>query len=240
MANSFLPFFLAPLPSIIWLSFYLRKDKHPEPNKLIIKIFFLAILVVPLAGLLEFAVSVLLNEIRFLNKIILLVIVFAYIEEVIKYLVVKFGVLKNPEFDEPVDAMIYMIIAGLGFAAAENIYLLSQVHMVGDGLLKTLEFLTARFLGATFLHALASAIIGYFLAASLLINSKVRKIFTAGGILAATLLHSIFNYIIILNNGQELDPISRNIFLFITLMGAAIIVSLMFRKIKNYRSICKI
>ena len=45
-------------------------------------------------------------------------------EEVAKYLIIKIRILRDPEFDEPIDAMIYMIIAGLGFAALENILVL--------------------------------------------------------------------------------------------------------------------
>ena len=230
---------LAPLPSIIWLAFYLRKDKHPEPNRMIIKIFLLGALVVVAAGFLEFATSF-ASKIIYLNKIWFIVISFALIEEILKYLVVRFGVLKNPEFDEPVDTMIYMIIAALGFAAAENIYLLSQIHPQEIPLASTLLFITTRFLGATFLHALASAIAGYFLAASLLITSKIRKILIGGGILAATILHSIFNYLIILNSRQLINDAERNIYLVILLGGMAIMVSFMFKKINRYRSICKI
>ena len=230
---------LAPLPSIIWLAFYLRKDRHPEPNRMIIKIFLLGALVVVAAGFLEFATSF-ASKIIYLNKIWFIVISFALIEEILKYLVVRFGVLKNPEFDEPVDTMIYMIIAALGFAAAENIYLLSQIHPQEIPLASTLLFITTRFLGATFLHALASAIAGYFLAASLLITSKIRKILIGGGILAATILHSIFNYLIILNSRQLINDAERNIYLVILLGGMAIMVSFMFKKINRYRSICKI
>lgn len=238
--NFFTAIILAPLPSLIWLSFYLRKDKHPEPNKLIVKIFLLGVLIVPLAGILEQGFFLGTEKFPFLDKLILVVAVFAFIEELMKYLVVKFGILKSSEFDEPIDAMIYMIIAGLGFAAAENIYLLSQIYLQHQYFLETLEFLTTRFLGATLLHALACGITGYFLAASLLIKSKVRKILTAGGVLAATILHSIFNYIIILNSQSEIDSMERNFYLLIILTSTAIIISLMLKKAKKYRSICKI
>jgi RsiW-degrading membrane proteinase PrsW (M82 family) len=235
-----IPILLAPLPSIIWLSFYLRKDKHPEPNKLIIKIFFLGVLIVPLAGILEQGFFLGTEKFSFLDKLAIVVVAFAFIEEFMKYLVVRFGILKNAEFDEPTDAMIYMIITGLGFAAAENIYLLSQIYPQNQYFLETLEFLTTRFLGATFLHALACGITGYFLAASLLVRSRARKIFVTGGIIASTILHSIFNYIIILNSQGEIDSMERNLCLLIILVSAAIIISLMFRKANKYRSICKI
>lgn len=232
--------FLAPLPSIIWLAFYLRKDKHPEPNRMIIKIFILGILMVPLAGLLEHGFFLGLEKIALVEKIAILVIGFALIEELLKYLVVKFGVLKNSAFDEPVDAMIYMIIAALGFAAAENIYLLSQAGPLKMSITSILEFITTRFLGATFLHALASGIIGYFLAASLLVKSRIRKLFIWGGLLGGTVLHSLFNYIIILNSQVLINTVERNLYLLILLIGMAIIVSLMFKKINKCRSVCKI
>lgn len=231
---------LASLPSLVWLAFYLRKDKHPEPNKMVVKIFLLGVLMVPLAALLEQGFFLGLKKLSLLDKIILLVIGFALIEELLKYLVIKFGVLKNPEFDEPVDAMIYLIIAGLGFAAAENIYLLSQAFPAQMSIVSALEFTVTRFLGATFLHALASGILGYFLAASLLINSRIRKILIWGGLIGATTLHSVFNYIIILNSQIIISSQERNLYLLILLIGMALIVSLMFKKINKRRSICKI
>jgi len=229
---------LTPLPSLIWLAFYLRKDKHPEPNRLVIKIFLLGVLAVPVAGLLEFLLSLTSQKISLFNKLVFIVIGFALIEEVLKYLVVRFGILKNPEFDEPVDAMIYLIISALGFAAAENIYLLSIIRP--STINTILEFITTRFLGATFLHALASGIAGYFLAASLLIASKIRKILIWGGILGATILHSVFNYIILLSSREILDTMTRNLYLLILLSVMALLISFMFKKINKYRSICKI
>lgn len=231
---------LAPLPSIIWLAFYLRKDKHPEPNRMIVKIFFLGVLMVPVAGLLEQGFFIGLEKLALVHKIGFLVIGFALIEEILKYAVVRFGVLKNPAFDEPVDAMIYLIIAALGFAAAENIYLLSQAYPTEMPVVSALEFIATRFLGATFLHALASAILGYFLAASLLIGSNVRKVFIWGGLIGATALHSVFNYIIILNSQAIINTPERNLYLIILLVAMALIVSLMFKKINKYRSVCKV
>jgi len=231
---------LASIPSFVWLAFYLRKDKHPEPNKMIIKVFLLGILAVPIAGLLEQGVSLGLEKLSLMEKIGITIIAFAFIEELLKYIVIRIGILKNSAFDEPVDAMIYMIIAALGFAAAENIYLLTQVYPTHLTFLPALEFMTTRFLGATFLHALASAILGYFLAASLLINSKIRKTLIFGGIIGATILHSIFNYIIILSSQTIISITERNIYLLLLLITMSIIVSFMFKKMNKHRSICKI
>ncbi len=231
---------LAPLPSIIWLAFYLRKDKHPEPNKLVVKIFLLGAIAIAFAAILEQGAYLGLEKLSLVNKTIVLVISFAFIEELLKYIMVKFGILKNPNFDEPIDSMIYLIVAALGFAAAENIFLLTQISPLKIPLTETIEFITTRFLGATFLHALASAIMGYFLAASFCRKSKFRKTLIFGGLVAATILHSIFNYIIILNINGQIETYQRNGLIFILLLGGAIMVSIMFKKINKFRSICKI
>ena len=231
---------LAPLPSIIWLAFYLRKDRHPEPNRMVVRIFLLGAIMIALAALLEQGIFEGLKIVSLSEKIIILVIGFAFIEESLKYLVVKFGVLKRPEFDEPVDSMIYLIISALGFAAAENIYLLTQISPLSIPIGKTVEFIITRFLGATFLHALASAIMGYFLAASFCKKSRFRKTLIFGGLIAATILHSVFNYIIILNIDGSIDTFQRNAFIFILLLGAAVMVKIMFKKINKFRAVCKL
>lgn len=227
---------LAVLPSIVWLLFYLRKDKHPEPNRMIIKIFFWGILAALGALLLEFLYHRALTFLALEEVMILLIAGMALIEECCKYWVVKKKVLKSPEFDEPIDAMLYLIIAALGFAAAENIFLLNGLYMAGAGTGKILEVTIGRLLGAVFLHALASGIIGYFLARSLLLKHK-RKTFVGLGILTATCLHGIYNYIII-----ESVPFNINsLFLIIALLTImAISVSKAFKNLYKIKSICKI
>jgi RsiW-degrading membrane proteinase PrsW (M82 family) len=249
-------------PSIIWLSYYLRKDIHPEPKMMVLKIFFYGMLItVPVLfleiGLLKSfdALSSLLSvpyspseisglfrekllEISELSYPSLLIFLFysiigvALVEEIFKYLVVRFKVLNHPEFDEPVDAMIYMIVAGLGFAALENIlYLFPHLLPV----IKFSEIFTAsatRFLGPVFLHALTSATIGYFLAISIFEGKNQFKLVFIG-LAIATVLHGLFNYSIIVLGGSLLMPV-------IILISLAFFVSFGFKKLKEIKSVCKI
>ena len=90
---------IAVLPSILWLLFYLRKDKHPEPNRMIIKIFFWGILATLAALTFEFFYQKLLIFLTLENVVILTIIGMAFIEEYRKYWVVKKKALKSPEFD---------------------------------------------------------------------------------------------------------------------------------------------
>jgi len=232
--------FFGVLPSLIWLLFYLRRDVHPEPKSEVIKIFFWGMLIAVPAVFLEMGIFQEFGKIgeffhwsHFLIAIFNIFIGVALIEEVLKYLVVREGILKNPEFDEPIDLVLYMIIAALGFAALENILILFRL---GPAFLfsQALEISALRFLGATFLHALCSGTLGFFLAISFFETSKRRQFFSLGlGI--SIVLHGFYNFSILKIEGpfQFLIPI-------IILVGLAAFLSFGFKKLKKLKSVCKI
>src|SRR3989344_4852454 len=92
-------------------------------------------------------------------------VVWAGIEEFLKYgaaFVVAFHAIrinKNKYIDEPVDPLIYMITAALGFAALENTLFLINPLLGGDALSGILTG-NLRFIGASLLHVLASGVVG--------------------------------------------------------------------------------
>ncbi len=196
----FLYISIALLPSVIWLIFYLREDGHPEPNKTIIKIFLMGMLGAPVVVVLEFLYNFSLGF-RGTDGLdsgyFPLFLGIAFIEEYYKYLVVRFGVLKKKEFDEPVDAMEYLIIAALGFAALENIFYIFPLFT--ESFSSGAQLTILRFLGATFLHTLASGIAGFFLAMN--IFAKKPRFYFYFGLICAALFHSFFNYFIIKEAG---------------------------------------
>jgi len=216
-------------PSLVWLFYYLKKDPRPEPRYMISRVFLLGITLAPIAVIAQWvfreAVLTFKPEYQILTSVPFFLWA-AFIEETVKFLPVKFAVLHNPEFDEPVDAMIYMIAAALGFAAIENILVLFQA--IPDGASATLQIWSLRFIGATLLHAVSSALVGYFLALSWFYNRHSQKLVFIG-IAIATLFHFAFNYVI-LKGGER--PTS---FLYSTvlLIAAAIIISFLFAKIKG-------
>ncbi len=152
-------------------------------------------------------------------------------------MVVKKEVLKNSELDEPLDVILYMIIAALGFAALENILKFLSPEMFNLGFQKTLIMTGFIFISSTFLHALASGLFGYFLALSFFEARKKRYYFVLG-LLTATLWHGFYNFSII-NMMREKNLIFAIVVIFI-LTSAAIIVSLGFQRLKKIKSICKI
>ena len=228
--------FFGTLPSFIWLLFYLRTDSHPESNKMILKIFAFGMLIAVPAILLETGLIDVLNNLSLPTILSLFLRVFiavAFIEEILKYSVVKAKVLDNPEFDEPVDVILYMIIAALGFAAAENILILfslGPVFFLEDVFLISV----LRFWGATFLHALCSGVLGFFIALSIF-EIKKGMVFFATGLGIVFLLHGLYNFSIINTEGilSWLIPTSILAFLAVFLFSG-------FRKLKKLKSVCKI
>ncbi len=225
--------FFGILPSIIWLLYYLRKDAHPESNWMILKIFFYGMLAAVLAAVIEIGF---LKGLKSLNlpfifiSILYIFIGIALVEEGLKYLVVKWKVLKNPEFDEPTDVMIYMIIAALGFVALENILLLwgqQQIYLS-----EAIGITIIRFISATLLHVLCSGTLGYFLALSLF-EAKKRKKLLFLGLGIAIALHGLYNFSIIVIEGPM-----KIIIPVVILLALAFFVSFAFKKLKKMKSIC--
>jgi len=241
---------LGLLPSLIWLSFYLKKDKNPEPNSMIIKVFFFGMLIAPIAIVFEMALIWLLKpttnpidilssmpQNNFLSALLAVTLIPALVEEYLKYAVVKFKVIKKSIFDEPTDAMIYCIIAALGFASVENLMILFKISFPDFG--QAIGIMGFRFLGATLLHTLASAMVGYWLARGLL-ETKKRTKFILTGLTLAIVFHSCYNYLVL----TTFEKTDYKLFFFslivILLVSASLIVSYYFRKLKKQQSICKI
>jgi len=236
--------FFGLTPSFIWLLFFLRKDAHPESNRMILKIFFYGTLITIVAALIEIGILAIPLKNNLIKSPSLLSFIFyqfigiAFVEEFVKYLVVREKVLNHPEFDEPIDAMLYMIIVALGFAALENILVLLPLGKPFP-LLETLTTSLFRFLGATFLHALCSGILGYFLALSFF-YSKRQTVLLATGLIIATFLHGLYNSFIIKYSPHIYIGITKYLLVpLIILVGAALFVSLGFRHLKKLKSICK-
>jgi len=232
--NYFYYFILWVLPSFVWLLYFLRKDVHPESNKMILKVFLYGMLITLPAILLEAVANKVVDEFlkeSLFKKIVYYFLVVSLIEEFLKYLVVRKKVLFSSDLDEPIDVMLYLIISALGFAAFENILYLIKYTTFNE----IVFFTSIRFVSAIFLHALCSGLFGYFLALSFYHLKEKTKLMTEGFVLAV-FFHAAFNYGII-----EIGDNLYWIFLpIIVLISLATIVSIGFQRLKKLKSVCKI
>lgn len=228
------------VPSLAWLAYYLRKDAHPESNSMVLKIYAWGAATTLPVFFIQVGASYLLKDINLnplISSLIYWFIAISLSEELFKYLVIKFKVLNSPHLDEPVDLMIYMVIAALGFAAVENtmyMFLPAGQFSFGFVLDRTLKLSLIRFLGGTFLHTLCSAVIGYAIAISLC-DQKNKRLEAITGIIIAVVLHGIYDFSIIALEGnlKIITPITVLIIL-------AIFTSLGFEQLKKLKGICSL
>lgn len=237
--NYIIYFLVGILPCLIWLFLYLRQDVHPESNKKIIEIFLLgAFTVLPIKILEDFFSSFFPHDNSLIKNIPLLflyyIVVIGLIEEFFKYLVVRVRVIKSSHFDEPIDAMLYLIIASLGLAAVENIFLIFKSPQIQTAILIS----SLRLLTAIFLHTLAAGITGYFLALSLNLYGLKKFSIISIGLITSSVFHGLYDAT------ATLLEVAENIFAFflpiVIIMLMGIIVYFLFLKVKKMPRACKL
>ncbi len=198
------------LPALVWLWFWHRQDREcPEPKGLVMISFFagmaIVFFVLPVQKLIIAFFPTITGFIDILAIKLSLIppsadvlknFLLASSEEIGKYLTVFLIAFHSKYFDEPIDAVIYLITAALGFTAMENVlYLLKDLTHSGG--LETIINGNMRFLGATILHTVSSAFVGIALAFSFYAPRFIKGIVISIGLLVAILLHTHFNLSII-------------------------------------------
>ena len=146
-----------------------------------------------------------------------LLIAWAVIEEMLKFAAVLFCGNSFAFFDEPADALVYMITAALGFAAIENTLFLLAPFANG-------EFATGvmtgnlRYVGAALLHTAASGAVGIALGLAYY-HSRAMKIFASIiGLSVAIALHALFNFFIIKNSGANMFIVFLHLWIIIVIV----------------------
>lgn len=208
------------VPAVAWLWFFWTRDRYErEPRRLIGKLFVWGVFSAPWALGLALFLARLERYVDAVGRagaipvaIVLLfglVFVKALNEEVMKYLVTANSTRTDPNFNEPVDGMIYMTTAALGFAAAENfLYIFGTYTGILAGAAEAgvaaAEALPAAALQAFGIvaplrsllsatgHVAMSGIVGYCLGQAVVGRRSGRVVLA--GLLLAALLHAAYNF----------------------------------------------
>jgi RsiW-degrading membrane proteinase PrsW (M82 family) len=168
---------LAIAPAVFLFVYIYSKDRYePEPLTLVLWVFFLGALTTLPAGLIEYP---------FPEGVISSALVAPIVEEGLKFLVVWKAVYRRPEFNEPMDGIVYAAAASLGFATVENIF-----YVLDGGL--TVGILRA-FLSVPG-HVIFSCIWGAALGFAKFRPEAERPKIIITGLLAGMLLHGFFNF----------------------------------------------
>lgn len=198
------------LPATFWLWFWLQEDRlHPEPRGLLI----LSFLVGMLGTVLAFPMEKYIAE-HVLNETLTLIFLWAVIEETLKFVGIYVVALRTKYFDEPIDAVIYLVTIALGFAALENAMFLFAPLGAGDAL-GAITLSNFRFVGATLLHVATSGMVGVALALTFYQTKAVRMALAFVALCGAFVLHTLFNFSIIASAGNLLYEVFVGLWIFI-------------------------
>lgn len=186
---------LSLIPGFAWLFFYLNEETRPEPGRSLARTFVYG----AAFAFFTLAIQILLRNVFSHYSVeiygLIAITVMAASEELFKFAAAYMSVRGDPAFNEPIDAMIYMTVAALGFATIENLGAIGGQPLSDPGLMSIFQTTTLRFTGATLLHTLASSLVGFYWAVSILHLKKKR--FLLAGFALAIVLHALFNYFII-------------------------------------------
>jgi RsiW-degrading membrane proteinase PrsW (M82 family) len=220
--------FVVPiLLSIAWLVFIRRFDRaHPEPVWLIAVTFALGAFSTFPAGLAELLLVRLSpwldpRVVTFGGQLFALPLAFVVFtvvvgmcEEGAKMLGASFAV-RRPEFDEPVDGIVYGIVSSLGFAAAENIRYFAVARL-------SAPIVIARCFMSVPAHMFFGAIWGYALGARL-VEKKPRVLLF---LVLAAAAHGLFDALLSVDGGAMLA-------VFLNLVLASVFVALVRRSLRH-------
>ena len=180
---------LAVLPPLLIAYYVYQKDKYDkEPKSLIIKSFLFGCLgIIPAIFLELFAKGM------FTNLFLYVFIGIALVEEGVKYFFLKKYLFNKPDFNEPMDGIVYAVMISLGFATVENIFYVFN-HPGQE-----IQVAVMRMFTAIPLHAVCGIILGYFVGLAKFSDNSKPLLYK--GLFLATLVHGLYNYFIFLGEG---------------------------------------
>jgi RsiW-degrading membrane proteinase PrsW (M82 family) len=183
----------------VWLIFFdLEESEHHEPIMDLVYAFMVGAVTTFIALIIQVALMRVMPLWGVAPHDELGITLFSFVEELVKFLAVYYLVSRRSSFTKPIDAMIYMITVALGFAAVENIASLINQGSAAAALAsaRSLEVVVLRFLGATLLHTVTSGIVGFHWAIGW-IRGHLFWFHIVIGLVIATSLHAVFNYLIL-------------------------------------------
>jgi RsiW-degrading membrane proteinase PrsW (M82 family) len=184
------------LPVLFWAWYHYQKDRHlPEPVSHLFLAFLLGGVAFGLGKLMYLGLGALdLRYDAFLlaeqnPRGLLFYALFAIgpLEELAKLVPFLLVIRRFPEFDEPIDGIIYASFIALGFAAVENVVYF-QFLTSGEAL--------ARGFAGPLVHIVFASIWGYYVGRACLDGRSVVAAAVMSLVLTA-MLHGLYDYLVI-------------------------------------------
>jgi RsiW-degrading membrane proteinase PrsW (M82 family) len=179
------------VPALLWLGyFYFQDRREPEPKHYVLGVYLVgAFVAFPVARFLTglFPVEAWGGERLTFHTVFSAIVPLGLAQELAKYLVVRYTVCLSDEFDEPLDGIIYMTAAGIGFATAENLFALDAM----GGTIHLATFVMNAVV-TTLAHGSIAGLLGHALGVARFAPAARRGPILLVGLVGAATLNGIF------------------------------------------------
>ena len=177
-------------PSFLILFYFFTSDKFKEPKTTIMIVFVLGILICLPAGILNNFMSENFSGIHNGKNLTHSFLGPAWTEEILKFLILYAIVLRRSEFNEPMDGIVYGVVASLGFATYENYDYVFRLAETWD--IAPSQMAIWRSYTAVPMHGLNGCIMGFYFG---MYAFTANKKFLVLSLLIPFLLHGFYNFL---------------------------------------------
>ena len=210
-------------PSVIILLYFFLSDKFKEPKGTIALVFVLGVLICFPAGILNTFMTDNFGNAEDYNDLTYSFFGPAWTEEILKFLVLYLIVLRRNEFNEPMDGIVYGVVASLGFDTYENydyVFRLAEVWEIAPE-----QMALWRSYSAVPMHGLNGCIMGFYFG---MYAFSADKKFLYRSLYVPYFLHGIYNYLAVYS------PL--NIFIVFIMIGFAFYLHRELRILQNKKN----
>ena len=177
------------VPSILILLYFFLSDKFKEPKGSIALVFFLGICICLPAGYIN---SFMENNFKdiFSERLLFSFLGPAWCEELLKFIILYYVVLKRSEFNEPMDGIVYGVAVSLGFATLENyeyVFILAEKWEIDP-----YQIAIWRSYSAVPMHGLLGCVMGFYFGMYSFTGNKKYLILC---LLIPFIIHGLYNFL---------------------------------------------
>jgi RsiW-degrading membrane proteinase PrsW (M82 family) len=190
-----LTFMITIVPSLLLILYFFLSDRFKEPKKLTFQIFILGVLsTIPAFYLNNFIIKNFETGEKFNDALLTGFFAGGLIEEILKFSILYFFVLKKHEFNEPMDGIVYGVAASLGFASLENLhYVYFRSSELG---VEEIHLAILRAFTAVPLHGLVGCVTGFYFG---LLAFTGNYQFLGYALVVPVIFHGTYNFLLSYN-----------------------------------------
>ncbi|MFC7134182.1 MULTISPECIES: PrsW family intramembrane metalloprotease [Salinibaculum] len=215
--------------------FWYGDPTRREPVELLAITFLLSLLFASFAAIVNSLFAPAFELFGIVGLALFFFVVVAPVEETVKWLAVRVHAYKTDSFDTVVDGVVYGAVAGLGFAAIENLVYILNIYLttaeagIATPLAPAVDVAYLRaFVGPG--HVIYSAFAGYYLGLAKF-NPENRGPIVVKGLVIAAFIHATYNSLV------TVLPLTQMGFVAFVVVYDGLWLLVLYRKIARYRSL---